>query len=1259
MPNPELVSARDLDQWADSLASQSVLPRLVRRLILANASVTQIAMRAGEGTVLRGWDGLVEATVGDAHVPLGTSRWEISTGAHPGTKAQENYDKRTSEPQDVDPASTTFIFVTPRVWSGRDTWKTERQAEGRWAEVRAYDADDLETWLERTPSVHVWISELLGRDPRDVKTLDSWWDTWTSQTAPPLPRAFLLAGRTDFARTVRASIADAGGLTSVVAQSREEAIACTAAALLDPAEESEGFSARALVVSGVSAWDRIIDSPTPLILIPEVDDVDIPSALSKGHYVIAPISDRMRQPGSGIAAPSLDRQAAADALETLGVSRDDARRYAGQARRSLISLRRTIAVSPLTRRPTWAQAPSGGRLVPVILAGSWVDDNAGDRQAIQDMTGRLYADVESDMAAWSAEEDAPVRRSGRQWQVVARDDSWDLVSQLTTQTDLDHFLSAVIAILRESDPALDLEPDRRFMAAVLGAERVHSNVLRAGVADSAAFLGGYVDNAPLQPGGTGQQLAARLVHGVLDGVNGDPTLKGWASLTDVLPLLAEAAPDVFLDAVEGGLVSDPPPLAALFPEDSPSAFGSPSVHVGLIWALQSLCWSTDYLSRAAAALARLVPLDEGNRSGPHPATALAHALNLFLPQTAASLESRLTVIDGLRRRHPDAAWSLLRSVLPSDFGVLDYAHTPRWRTWHRSVTNTINHADVAAGTTELVTRMLADVEARPERWVDFVEHMYSLPAGERDRILQTLEGLNETEFDPAQRIAVWRALVALVEKHRRFPDAQWAMPVDVVDRIDAVSNKFAPDSLVDRHAGLFDHHPYLADVDMDDYPAHDAALRAARIAAVAEIIESGGFDQLLELGRKVVLPGFVGYSLANLPPTPDMEDGALSYLAADGADGIVAIGFAAARADNDGLDWVKGKLDGAGSWTPVQRAKILLAPRTDLAVLDLVATQETEVKEEFWKRIEPRFADAAAKVALAREMVERGRPWLAVDVLAAVVTHGPAQPAADLVDLVQSALLAGALGSSEDIGQVAMLAWEAGELLDHLERSGSDPVVRARIEFVLLPLLQHTRPARSLSRALQDEPSLFVELVSYVSRPEGEPADDDVSEQRQAIASAGYNALREWRTPPGLGEDGVIDEAKLQAWITDARRQLLESRHGKIGDVLIGQVLAHLPPDPDGLWPARPLRDLIEEIASPDFESGIENGRFNARGVQSRDIAAGGAPERQSANTRREWARRVADECPRTAAMLRRIADNDDVWAQRQDDQSSHFLDGL
>jgi hypothetical protein len=81
--NPELITAFDLDQWSGTLAAQTTLPVLVRRLILATAPVSEITMRAREGAQIPGWDGIVRCDATVAHVPLGTSGWELGTSMDP------------------------------------------------------------------------------------------------------------------------------------------------------------------------------------------------------------------------------------------------------------------------------------------------------------------------------------------------------------------------------------------------------------------------------------------------------------------------------------------------------------------------------------------------------------------------------------------------------------------------------------------------------------------------------------------------------------------------------------------------------------------------------------------------------------------------------------------------------------------------------------------------------------------------------------------------------------------------------------------------------------------------------------------------------------------------------------------------------------------------------------------------------------------------------------------------------------------------
>src|SRR6185312_5977285 len=72
---------------------------------------------------------------------------------------------------------------------GKDTWAKERQAEGQWKSVRAYDASDIEQWLEQSISVQSWMSERLGIASTDILSLDQCWTQWAEVTKPTLSKA--------------------------------------------------------------------------------------------------------------------------------------------------------------------------------------------------------------------------------------------------------------------------------------------------------------------------------------------------------------------------------------------------------------------------------------------------------------------------------------------------------------------------------------------------------------------------------------------------------------------------------------------------------------------------------------------------------------------------------------------------------------------------------------------------------------------------------------------------------------------------------------------------------------------------------------------------------------------------------------------------------------------------------------------------------------------------------------------------------------
>jgi excisionase family DNA binding protein len=189
---PELVTANELNAWAERDDAKRSFPELMRRLLAATPGLINVDVRAHEGVAAHGWDGTATSS-GSPYLPVGELRFEFGTDRDSKRKAQKDYDKRVGTlPFD---GSSVVVFVTPRSWPGGKKWASDRASEQKFAGVKVIDAHVLEGWLQSTPSVHYWISERLGYRPRDAQTIERWWDTFRGRTTLSLPPSFFLAGR--------------------------------------------------------------------------------------------------------------------------------------------------------------------------------------------------------------------------------------------------------------------------------------------------------------------------------------------------------------------------------------------------------------------------------------------------------------------------------------------------------------------------------------------------------------------------------------------------------------------------------------------------------------------------------------------------------------------------------------------------------------------------------------------------------------------------------------------------------------------------------------------------------------------------------------------------------------------------------------------------------------------------------------------------------------------------------------------------------
>ena len=176
------IDSTDLKQWAPRRDCQENLTILARRLIRATTTkIDKILFPSGENILLSGWDGILESSESTEYIPQGLSLWEFGSNKDKKSKANLDYEKRIKDPLGYDLSSATFIFVTPYTWPDKEEWCKEKLKEKNWKDIKIFDGEILEEWLEIAPTVSAWLGKLIGKYPTGgVQPTEHFWDEWST-----------------------------------------------------------------------------------------------------------------------------------------------------------------------------------------------------------------------------------------------------------------------------------------------------------------------------------------------------------------------------------------------------------------------------------------------------------------------------------------------------------------------------------------------------------------------------------------------------------------------------------------------------------------------------------------------------------------------------------------------------------------------------------------------------------------------------------------------------------------------------------------------------------------------------------------------------------------------------------------------------------------------------------------------------------------------------------------------------------------------
>ncbi len=887
----------------------------------------------------------------------------------------------------------------------------------------------------------------------------------------------------------------------------------------------------------------------------------------------------------------------------------------------------------------WNNHPNAAELAIASIVGSWNENSAPDKAIISQLAREEYRDWITKLRDILQQSESPIILKNGIWSVKDRKKLWQSLGTRIFDDNLDIFWQCVVTVLTECNPKFELPKEDLFAASIHGKVLKYSHQLRKGFAESLALLGSCstsLINCSLKKAENITALAIREIFNDADWIL-------WASLNNLLPLLAEAVPDEFLKAVEDALKQEPCPFDNIFAQEGNGITGE-NYLTGLLWALETLAWEEDFLVRVSVILGELAACDPGGNWANRPLNSLSTILLPWHPQTIATIDKRKVTVQTLANELPDVAWKLLLSLLPDQHQMSMGSHKPTWREsipdeWTGKVSKE-EYREQVFFYAEFAVEKAKDNVGRLNELISNIDNLHK-PAF--DMLLTYLSSDCITAKPENIKMSLWNGLVDFTAKHKRYSDAKWARDSNLIAQIDEVANKLKPTSPQNLYACLFNGCDFDLYEENDDFQEQQKQLTEKRQQALKLILNDGGIDGVIIFVNRVDSPSNVGQALGGvadasidakiLPAYLDSGESKLEQFA--GA-------YVWGRYLYNGWDWVDNII--SKEWSKSQIARFYTFLSFTLDTWKRVSLILSDSESMYWKQayVNPYQTDCELNFAIDK-LIEYDRPHGAINCIYKGIHQKKPLDTPRVIHALISAISSPEPPHSMDAYHVAELI----KALQDDKATTSDDLFR--IEWAYLPLLvgHHGATPKYLEDRLATDPKFFCEVIRLVYRSKNIlKTEQKLTDSEKAIATNAWRLLDKWCMVPGMSDVEGFDKTHFDEWLKETWKTCSKTGHLDVALSQIGKVLLYCPADPYGLWINKAVADVLNRKDTERMREGFCNAIFNSRGVHKIDPT--GKPERELAEKYRQQANDTENSgFQRLAVSLKGIADYYDSEADR------------
>lgn len=1224
-----VVKAHDLEVWADTIASRTELPVLIRRLIATTGSgIIQCDFPGYDNGEQHGWDGILETTQANPWVPEGLSVWELSTRSDVQSKANDDIQKRNKQCLNVEPSSATYIFVSLRGWKGKEKteWLTEQKASKQWKDVRIYDAEDLERWLERSLEARIWLEPRLSlplqAQSDGVRLLAEAWNQWIGSSEPAINESFFAEAVEENQAALTAFLKDTQvNHLTIGAASVAEALAFLWCAL--GTKSLSLVRERLLIFDKAEALQKMGQGrPTFIAVVHDHQTNGVCQILSrqlKSIYIHTTWSDEVDIELRPLSLRAVNRLPVADqdvSIAEGGVSLS-MKELLMDCGASLTVLRRRLSCFPEQRAADWRRdGAKAALLIPASMMGQWSEASAYQTQILTQLVGtNRWDEFKACFNEYLKKSDAPVWRCEAHCGVVSKMDTLFSLRDEFTPEVLDRFYQTTATVLQQLDAQANVTELAGLGVPIVSCDQWLVKT-RHQLANTAAFLATY--GSDLLKGRCPYDFVkknADLMNAVLQPLS----VEKLQQVGTELPVLAEMAPGRLLQLLKDDWTSKDSVIRCLL-QTGTTLF---DVLRDLLEAMKVTAQlSEDNFIRTYQLLGQWQTFYATENGDSNDIARVLEAL--FTPGNVEVVapENLPKALHWVVKSFPEVGRMLCLRLMALEDTLSEVLPTPQW-----------NCSGRCEWTAEEKTVYRNEVG-------ELLLSVTKLTTAELKELLPLLRVMPQTIQEACcGRLETWldqvpsdEALAELKESMRQQVNFR-RLPAEVHDRFEAVYRRLIPQDIIQRNRWLFAKPwvEYAASEIQDEdlnWQVREKNVENQRVETLKQILAERGAAGLLELAQ---------YGEAQF------EIGRLSSIEVTDEQWLVLLQSCLMLESNLKLE---AMLQGLTLEVSLARRQALSRCVTVLsrdAVLKLLTLMP--FRRWVWQWMEnvvPQWADAYWKTVSPFYVKEKAEALEAVESLLSVNKPRAAFAVVQLQSRMVGAevllkILLALLKPSEDkravsgahLKEAVTIVVESPDILRD---------TKAYIEFFYIDALRvygshRAEHIEALEAYIAEHPEFYVNLVGWgFRRNDGKPDEAVYQNNTKAYGGISQRTLNAVCLRETL--EAEMSYENVRDWVNSVRRGCQAIGRGEAADICLGKLAVRSFYDPKTVQFPMNFYRLLTEVGSSAFIQGAMVELLNSRGLRWSSLEDSGDQERSMAEKIRQEMARVRYEWPLGLELL-------------------------